>query len=60
MKNTYAKNLHFGDIEATDSPTILEDSMGFRVTSNRENDVTLIPPLGPESTVRDVFIKDQK
>jgi hypothetical protein len=57
---THAKNLHFGDIEARDSRTILEDCMGSTVTSNRKNDVTLIPPLGPKSTVRKVFIKDQK
>ncbi len=59
VTKTHANNLHFGDIEATDSPIKLKDSIGFRVTSNRPN-VTLIPPLGPESTVRDVFIRNQK
>ncbi len=59
VKKTYAKKLYFGDIKATDSPTILDDCMGFTVTSNRPN-VTLIPQLGPESTVRDVFIRNQK
>ncbi len=59
VKNTHAENLHFGDIKTTRSPIKLNKSMGFTVTSDAPN-VTLIPPLGSESTVRKVFIEDQK